>query len=388
MNNIKTLHPNYMSSFQCIGSECKNSCCSQWNIHVDKDTYKKYKNSNNPLFKNKCKELFYKKESNVCIKLDKDGNCPFLDDENLCSIHKNLGHNYLSHVCKTYPRLYRSIDNIYEIDLSLSCEAAAKIILENKEGIHFKNEYIETPSALKNLEIDKENLIGKYFWPLRTLFIDILQYRVITLNERLLLMTTIINILKEIKTEQEIESLIYNIQNSLDNQEYIDVMNNQQEDKESLFEKQVYIVSLIKKKILSSKVSGDNQNKPVDKLHLNYKLYKETYHTKYLDFINKNEHILENYLVSLFFSKNPTFSTIQELEEKYIKLIGSLALFKFTITSFLQDNDSITFEETYRIVSRLARYTNHGERVSNIIYEVFKENNNNPLLDTISIISI
>ena len=37
--------PDYMTNFKCIGTDCIDSCCTGFNIDIDKETYKKYINS-------------------------------------------------------------------------------------------------------------------------------------------------------------------------------------------------------------------------------------------------------------------------------------------------------------------------------------------------------
>ena len=45
------------------------------------------------------------------VKLKKDKRCPFLDEENYCVIHSNLGEDYLSNVCTCFPRVTNKIDD-------------------------------------------------------------------------------------------------------------------------------------------------------------------------------------------------------------------------------------------------------------------------------------
>ena len=46
MHNNKTfVTPDYMTRFKCIGKNCIDSCCTGWNIDIDKETYKNYINS-------------------------------------------------------------------------------------------------------------------------------------------------------------------------------------------------------------------------------------------------------------------------------------------------------------------------------------------------------
>jgi len=33
----------YYDKFECIRSDCEDSCCSGWQVAIDKNTYRKYK---------------------------------------------------------------------------------------------------------------------------------------------------------------------------------------------------------------------------------------------------------------------------------------------------------------------------------------------------------
>ena len=50
------LTPDYIANFKCIGKNCIDSCCIDWNIEIDKETFKCYTNSSderfNPISKN------------------------------------------------------------------------------------------------------------------------------------------------------------------------------------------------------------------------------------------------------------------------------------------------------------------------------------------------
>ncbi|EPZ0753721.1 flagellin lysine-N-methylase, partial [Yersinia enterocolitica] len=47
MKELKIIQPNYVSNFNCVGSECRDHCCKRWNISLDKETYRRYIKSQN-----------------------------------------------------------------------------------------------------------------------------------------------------------------------------------------------------------------------------------------------------------------------------------------------------------------------------------------------------
>ena len=129
--------PRYMETFQCIGSDCEENCCHGWRVSIDKPIFKKYRTVPIHALNEKMKVVVVKNEtsSNLAeyaqIKLDAEGNCPFLDEKSLCEIQGQLGADYLSRTCQTYPRYHVRKDQELRLYASLSCpEAARKSLLD------------------------------------------------------------------------------------------------------------------------------------------------------------------------------------------------------------------------------------------------------------------
>lgn len=128
--------PNYMESFQCIGSDCEENCCHGWRVTIDKQTFKKYRTIEIRELNDKMKSVVVLSDSSnnahdhAHIKLNDKGACPFLDEKSLCEIQGKLGSDYLSKTCQTYPRNYIYKNDAISLYASLSCpEAARKALL-------------------------------------------------------------------------------------------------------------------------------------------------------------------------------------------------------------------------------------------------------------------
>jgi lysine-N-methylase len=139
MDNL-IIKANYVNIFSCVGPECVDSCCNDWNIHFDKKSYKK--TLNNPEFtklaKIAFKEIKTSNEDWAVISLDEQGGCPFLNEKKLCQIHAKAGEQALSNTCKTYPKVSNLIGgNKYET-LGISCPEVARIILFDPNAFQFE----------------------------------------------------------------------------------------------------------------------------------------------------------------------------------------------------------------------------------------------------------
>ncbi len=73
----------FFDSFVCSGSACKNTCCSGWDIALDKETYDFYQASHGA-FSKYVKKNIGQTDGNYYIKMTEERVCPFLNEEGLC----------------------------------------------------------------------------------------------------------------------------------------------------------------------------------------------------------------------------------------------------------------------------------------------------------------
>jgi len=136
--------PSYVADFKCIGGACEDSCCIGWDIDIDKITYRQYFRTKNEAMKTAFRQHIYKNEACDSDEVDygrvkiKDTTwCPFLNEQKLCDIYQQLGEEFLSNVCTSYPRVLNRVDNQHEISLFMSCPEAARKLLMDDEPIQW-----------------------------------------------------------------------------------------------------------------------------------------------------------------------------------------------------------------------------------------------------------
>ncbi len=143
MKNNKTAQclyvPSYYNDFKCIAQRCGHSCCIDWEICIDRETYEKYKQIKSIMSTVKmC-------DDELCFELKENGKCPHLNDEGLCNIIISHGEEYLSPICRNHPRFYNCISSQrMEAGLGIVCEEACRLVLES-----------EVFSLVKAEELDK-----------------------------------------------------------------------------------------------------------------------------------------------------------------------------------------------------------------------------------------
>lgn len=133
---MRYLKPHFYDKFVCTAGDCPDTCCAGWQIMIDEDSLKKYKNVQGEFGKRLHGSVNWEEE---CF-CQNERRCAFLNDENLCDLYKALGPDALCDTCRLYPRHTEEFEGLRELSLSLSCPEAAKIILSCKEPVRFLEE--------------------------------------------------------------------------------------------------------------------------------------------------------------------------------------------------------------------------------------------------------
>ena len=144
MKKDVVLQPSFYDDFACIGGACQNDCCHGWNIDFTKEEFKNVKKK---IHTDAFKEVFqdaFKFEKGICrIKLDEKGNCKFLNEDGLCKMYIEVGHDNMSVTCKIFPRMLTKYIDGYERFLSIACEKVVDLLLEQSDGIELEAKEIE-----------------------------------------------------------------------------------------------------------------------------------------------------------------------------------------------------------------------------------------------------
>lgn len=124
---MKLTKPIYFDTFRCIASDCPDSCCKEWDVHVDPDKAVLYRSLPGALG-DRLREVLYDEDGEVFMSIV-DRRCPMWRTDGLCRIQAELGESALCKTCREFPRLTHDYGNFVEMGLELSCPEAARLIL-------------------------------------------------------------------------------------------------------------------------------------------------------------------------------------------------------------------------------------------------------------------
>ena len=127
---MKLYAPAYYKNFRCIADKCTHSCCIGWEIDIDGDTLKKYKELDGGYASVIADSISDDGEPH--FKLCRGDRCPHLNENGLCDIITNVGEEYLCDICREHPRFYNFTD-VAEVGIGMSCPEAARIILSSSD---------------------------------------------------------------------------------------------------------------------------------------------------------------------------------------------------------------------------------------------------------------
>lgn len=403
------LVPAYMRNFSCIGSDCEDSCCIGWNIGIDRNTYKKYKNSIDfdSSLKEKVKKHIKRIRSNVTddnyakIELASDNNCPFLSNEKLCEIQLKFGENHLSNICSTYPRVFNIVDGIIEKSAVVSCPEAARLLLLNPEGIEFDEKEEESEQfklISKNINTQSPSFNNKperYLWDLRIFTIGLIQNRAYSLPDRLIILGMFyLDVQDTISqgTLEKIPILIEEFKQTISTGELREPLS----EVPVLFDIQMQYLKLLTETIVKKDnkryldcynefISGleYTKNADIEKIVANY---NEAFKEYYLPFMNNHEYILENYLVNYVFNSVFPFSKYPSVYDEYIMLIIHYALIKFHMIGMARYHKGLTEDLAVKLIQSFAKNFEHNIPILKILLNLMKKLDHTKMSDMMILI--
>lgn len=384
---MKVLKPFYYDDFKCIAGDCIDNCChAEWEISIDKKTYKKYRklkgqwgnkiNNNIGRIRSNISDLRYGK-----IKL-KDKGCSLLDEKGLCTIHANLGVGYLCNTCKVYPREITKLGEIYERNLFMSCPEVARYFVRHKENFYFNMGEEELSDLDKDYIIDKsyDEKLYNLLWDSRSLAMEIIQFKEIEIWKRIIFLKILTDKVQKLIDEESYENyekVLNTFRNEITN---IDVINSLDKIKFVEDVKFDFIQSIINKssqlkRVKYSQLINDYYEmfNATDDKKENLKLLFEK-EREFNIFLKDYENILENLLIYLIYGYFMLALYSKDLNKQVNKVVITYSMIKMLLLGrWYKNNKNLTEEDFVEVLYVFSRVIEHNRSFLNKIYEAIKE---------------
>ncbi len=147
--------PRYYADFHCIGTDCPDNCCYDWNILWKKEEVDKLKSAENcsPELKELIEKAFIPNkvfEGNFKIAFNEIRRCPLLTEDGLCRIQRELGVEYMSNTCMIYPREYHITGTVIYCTCYLSCREVMRHLINDEKSMDLINIPVKQSETLRN----------------------------------------------------------------------------------------------------------------------------------------------------------------------------------------------------------------------------------------------
>lgn len=362
------LRPDYFDDFKCIAERCPESCCMGWKISVDKLSFRKYREIKGSFGKYLNHHIVRDRKGGdtnyARMLLDEHKRCSLLDENNLCRIYINLGEKYLCNVCTRYPRIINRYGERYEISATISCPEIARLVVTHEQPITFNMTEEEVPPAhLPYTKYSEE--YGQQLWDIRSLCIDIAQYRSIPTWKRLVFIKQAM-----VKLENALENHTYSAQDLeiltsyVANERSAQIMDEMNVDRQI---KRKFITDLITyRKTLGG--FNSNFNNRIDNCIELFK--KNNYSSEEIEqleaefeiYMSQRDYILENYIVCYIFSRILSALWSHDLQKEVnMLIIHYISIKHILFVEWLHSNKQLKQQDYIDIVYSFSRGMEHSK---------------------------
>ncbi len=135
---MKRIQPSYYSQFSCLADSCPDACCYGWEVEIDDAHAAWYAALEGPLG-DTLRSALYCDDGTYYLR-NHHSRCPMWRRDGLCALQAQLGHDALSQVCQSYPRIQQDYGSFLELGLEMSCPQAARLMLSGEPMVFSSQE--------------------------------------------------------------------------------------------------------------------------------------------------------------------------------------------------------------------------------------------------------
>jgi lysine-N-methylase len=404
--------PTYAAAFHCIGPDCEDHCCGEWEIPVDKVTYEKYREFPAEGLGAIVSQLVTITpdapiEMYAQIHKAPSGCCAFFGEDHLCKIQKQYGPALLSATCSIYPRSLSRVADTLEGALSLSCPEAARNILLDPGFIYETKNLLEGGFRTDNV-FRLETSAGEshlkpseHYLEIRSFILSVLRNRAHPLWKRLLLIGFFCKRMDDIAATKEcsVAEVIGNYSVAAENEAFWSSADNVPREPlhkvqfaRDLTAERVHFGASTRFLEVSSAFAAcvGVLDRPLVKSDLGtFRHTQETYLRPYLE---AHPHILENFLTNYIFQNlfpfgkaNSGKSTALSMYEEFLRLSAQFAWLQALLNGMAHRHTSSFGDEHVVLATQsMCRTIEHDPQVLKSLHRIMKSRG----LDTLNGISL
>lgn len=353
--------------FKCSADQCPFTCCEDWEIDIDPETYRKWE-EHIDLSKTLPKKVRTKKSKHGTqhyIRMNSRKICPYLNSNQLCTLVIDHGEDYIPRTCKTFPRTINKSDKLQELSLSCACPEVVDLLRDIDQTVGFLDGNSKELQGVNGLDSE-----------LQVAMIVLFRNQGRSLHSRIFLA---FHMLWSVKSAQEKQSEILE---KYESEQYLiqieelwkdnDCLQDQRFGEDSFIELSELFLDIAENyrkqpkyrgklegiaKLAESLLEGRSQRSLTD--------YAEEYRTSFLNFLIQYEQLLANCMITKLFA-NCYSKNVDDMILAYQIIITEYLLIKYSAFlnyKLLMDNtaDLYPILRDYIVVySRIIEYNAEG----------------------------
>lgn len=357
-------------------------CCKMWNIIIDEKTYQnlsKYFKEHPLPYTDQQLFIINQGENGERIITNNqiNGRCIFLEDNNLCFIHRVLGSKAKSETCITYPQKHSPTPRGLFNTLSFSCPTAAKLLDYKKP---FKSELFShnlkiTPAKELNYH-EKEKIPWNLYFLIEEYLMNLIERKDFDFEERIAMGSFLLwNIYEDfIKVGNKKYKDIKNRLEAIKKDSYKTIYQSLKEAYSSTHIQLKFLFTLLQKRleyIKSASYYVDdnfinfiklaykkfNLEEDLSKFNSRWAIkYLRVYRNCYQPYFNEVNHIFKNFVLHKIFGKEQFIK--YGIIKGYHIILTLYALMRFYCMALWIDK--FNYEDTFKSISFIERYYTHS----------------------------
>lgn len=365
--------PKYFKNFHCIGGSCLVSCCQYWKIDYAKDDVEKLKNA-------ECSEALRKlidssfvisdNEESYYIKLNNENQCPFHNEEGLCSIQKELGEDYLSNTCISYPRRTMYSGDYILRSCAVSCPHALSLICSDEDSMILENVFPKKRSVGQATNYTEAAIISKPELKYRTVIFEFF-YEILSDRSRSIETSIVLGAMAAQKLDEYIKQgkydripdIIKALKPQINNPAQIEKLENVKPNLSLKANFSAGLIKLLKNSDVYANVF-ENGVPSEEKYNEGMKKFQEHF--------GGTEGFIRNITLNQYITNGMPFKKAQySLFENYCYFVAGIAVFKFLVPAISINFEPVD-EQVERAISIIDRRFTHNDVNFNIVLDYMK----------------
>lgn len=210
----KEIKTDYYDTFTCIADKCSFTCCQEWKIAVDDETYIKWNRLSLTKQNNSYLDQYIKQKDGTCvIALNEQKQCPFLNEQKLCKLVLNFGDEVLSETCAIFPRQIHEFADRKEYSLVSCCPEVVDLMNQQDKICFTKNMF----------DMDEDILLQ-----IRTMMITIMKNQHFSISKSMMMIFYILldihqneSVLKKGIDEYKDKAVLKELSDTIDNLQFL-----------------------------------------------------------------------------------------------------------------------------------------------------------------------